>query len=580
VKLDIYRSGDTTPFTTVNGKADLNTYLNSQLVTSDSVSISSPVPVSPMLTNSQLSDLSGDWIFPDVTWTPSDVPEKVIITVAGLDKDDKDVEKNVEITNFANDPEFSTLFPEKDKEQEVIVVTGDTSAGENQPGWLFNRDVGNATPIDFNEDEKVIGDGALYVLPISNSDAPRKFIGEYFWLGDIADLDGFSYDFKIGAGGVGSDSEEFYLNVYANFAASSPSKYYDCKYDVVPSNGTTGSFETVTFDPTQSYPVTTRSGGSASPHTCPAVPADMDNEGVGSKIRAFALNTGDTSLSDADLDGYFDNVVLDTKAKVTTFDFDPDGSAPISFTSTNNGDGTASATTTSDTIKTITSSQGDVKMTIPSGTVITSEGWNGTLIAPTVVSITTAPVAEDGFENPTEIITIQVGTSDGTKVTFDKAVQLEFEGQSGNSVGWSRGGTFTPITTTCSDNTQAVGNALAAEGDCKISVGGDLFVWTKHFTDFTVYTQTATPAPATTSSGGSSSGTRIRDRVEPTPLVLGVTDSLLPTDEELTGVLTSVSGILAGIQSGNEAGDISDEDAEKLVAQLSEILTILLGLYQ
>jgi len=85
--------------------------------------------------------------------------------------------------------------------------------------------------------------------------------------------------------------------------------------------------------------------------------------------------------------------------------------------------------------------------------------------------------------------------------------------------------------------------------------------------------------PRSSGGGGSSSGTRIRDRVEPTPLVLGVVDSSLPTDEELTGVLTSVSGILVAIQSGNEAGDISDEDAEKLVAQLSEILSILLRLY-
>ena len=85
--------------------------------------------------------------------------------------------------------------------------------------------------------------------------------------------------------------------------------------------------------------------------------------------------------------------------------------------------------------------------------------------------------------------------------------------------------------------------------------------------------------PRSSGGGGSSSGTRIRDRVEPTPLVLGVVDSSLSTDEELAGVLTSVSGILVAIQSGKETGDISDEDAEKLVAQLSEILSILLRLY-
>jgi hypothetical protein len=35
--------------------------------------------------------------------------------------------------------------------------------------------------------------------------------------------------------------------------------------------------------------------------------------------------------------------------------------------------------------------------------------------------------------------------------------------------------------------------------DCKIDIGPDLIVWTKHFTTFTVYTQAAIPV----SSGGS-----------------------------------------------------------------------------
>jgi hypothetical protein len=205
------------------------------------------------------------------------------------------------------------------KVTEKIEVTGDTAAGENSPGWLFNRDLVNATPIEFNTDEMVIGDGALYVLPLSNSDAPRKFIGEYFWQGLIADLEDFSYDFKIGAGGDASDDNEFYLNVYANFGSSALTNYYDCKYDVVPTTGSTGSFTTVTFDPTSTYPVVTRG---SSLHTCPASPADMDTLSTGSTIRAFSINTGDTSLADADLDGYFDNVVVDTTTKITTFDFE------------------------------------------------------------------------------------------------------------------------------------------------------------------------------------------------------------------------------------------------------------------
>ena len=81
-------------------------------------------------------------------------------------------------------------------------------------------------------------------------------------------------------------------------------------------------------------------------------------------------------------------------------------------------------------------------------------------------------------------------------------------------------------------------------------------------------------------SGGSSSGTRVRDRVEPTPLVLGVSDSQELTAEELSAFLTSISAILAGIQSGSEAGDISDEEVTVLSAQLGKILTVLLGMFR
>ena len=44
---------------------------------------------------------------------------------------------------------------------ETIVVTENTISLAG--GWWFNRDAGNATPIEFNEDEASIGNGSLYV---------------------------------------------------------------------------------------------------------------------------------------------------------------------------------------------------------------------------------------------------------------------------------------------------------------------------------------------------------------------------------------------------------------------------------
>ena len=85
---------------------------------------------------------------------------------------------------------------------------------------------------------------------------------------------------------------------------------------------------------------------------------------------------------------------------------------------------------------------------------------------------------------------------------------------------------------------------------------------------------------SSSSGGGSSSGTRVDDRVTPTPLVLGASDSPQPTAQELPALLTGISAILAGIQSGNEAGDISDEDAEKLIIQLGQIVTVLSGMFR
>jgi hypothetical protein len=216
-----------------------------------------------------------------------------------------------------------------------VDIYGSTTAVENDPGkWFFNRDPRTATPYEFNTDASVLGLGSLYIEPIANDytgpDCTTsvidvlgdcdKFIGEYFALTPVSEVKSFSYDFKIGSGGVASDENEFYLNIYANFGVSDDTKFYDCRYDVVPAVGSTTDFATVTFDPTQAYPVTQRG---SSPFACPAIPADMDGLSAGSNIRAFNLNVGDTSGNDLGLDGYFDNVIFTTTTETLVFDFEP-----------------------------------------------------------------------------------------------------------------------------------------------------------------------------------------------------------------------------------------------------------------
>ncbi len=200
-----------------------------------------------------------------------------------------------------------------------VVVTGNSAGAENQPGWLFNRDLSTSTPFVFNTNEASIGFGSLYILPIGSTPA-NKMVAENFVNTPVEDVNAISYDFLIGSGGSLTDSDQFYMNVYANFGESDDLKYYDCRYNIIPSEGSMTNFTTVEFDPTKSYSVTTRG---SSPYTCPSVPADMNSLSSGSNIRMFALNVGDTSANDVGLDGYLDNVVVNTIAGETIYDFDP-----------------------------------------------------------------------------------------------------------------------------------------------------------------------------------------------------------------------------------------------------------------
>ena len=199
----------------------------------------------------------------------------------------------------------------------TVVVFKDTAAAENQPGWMFNRDASTDTPFAFDTEQASIGSGSLHVLPIGAT-AADKFIGELFLLAPLDGVEEISYDFRIGGAGDDFDEEQFYMNVYVNFASSAPDKFYDCRYDVIPSTGSASGFTTVSFDPNQAYPVTTRVSSPVQP--CPPVPSAM---GAGAILRAVALNVGDTSASDVGIGGYLDKVAVTISGDTTTYDFEP-----------------------------------------------------------------------------------------------------------------------------------------------------------------------------------------------------------------------------------------------------------------
>jgi len=173
---------------------------------------------------------------------------------------------------------------------------------------------------------------------------------------------------------------------------------------------------------------------------------------------------------------------------------------------------TSTATSTTATIQgamTINASTtiGAVNVEIPADIQITAgtSTWNGIINVPQVKLNSTVTVTPDSGNTAAVFSVVEIGYGD-TKLTFSKAVRLLFSGQAGKEVGYSRGGVFTKIDTVCSVDTQAVGDALPPEGDCKISIGSDLIIWTKHFTNFVTYTQTTIPASVVGGGGGGGGG--------------------------------------------------------------------------
>jgi hypothetical protein len=214
---------------------------------------------------------------------------------------------------------YGEIPPKPETEIDIYGSTYDALTDPTGTGWFFNPAPPFTAPFEFNDDEAVIGDGAFFGGPIS-SDGQSKIIANLQSFTDVATFESFSYDFNI-ASNAASDENEFYLNVYANFGSTDPNNFYDCRYDVVPSTGTVGGFETVTF--AADATVTTVTTSDSSPHTCPSTIGEMEVIDPGSVIRAFTLNIGDTGTQDTGVSGYFDNVVLEPLTELTVYDFEP-----------------------------------------------------------------------------------------------------------------------------------------------------------------------------------------------------------------------------------------------------------------
>ena len=151
---------------------------------------------------------------------------------------------------------------------------------------------------------------------------------------------------------------------------------------------------------------------------------------------------------------------------------------------------------------TITSANAsNVSVVIPISTTITSASttWDGIMMTP--VSSSVALPATSG-QTKTLGLAIKLGATD-YKLSFDKGIRILMPGQAGKHVGYLNSGeTFTEITNTCTDDSQTTANLLNSNSECKINVGADLIIWTKHFTEFATYTQTTNNSSSGSGGGG------------------------------------------------------------------------------
>ena len=191
-------------------------------------------------------------------------------------------------------------------------------------------------------------------------------------------------------------------------------------------------------------------------------------------------------------------------------------SPTFSFNDTNSLDLTPFSIITNDTnelnatvLTNLSFNSGDsnnISVQIPAGIIIigNSSLWDGTIGMPHVI-----------------IPTINTGYFSGYTLTFSKAIEvgspnislslnqpvkiiIPNEGGKSLSVGYSHDGViFVPIAT-CTTSLNETN--LPAGGSCYYDDGTNINIWTRHFTQFMTYTQTAIPSSSSSSSASGGGG--------------------------------------------------------------------------
>ena len=143
---------------------------------------------------------------------------------------------------------------------------------------------------------------------------------------------------------------------------------------------------------------------------------------------------------------------------------------------------------------------GTVSVQFPINIVMTGPTtWDGSVKLPIIQATSTQSITPDtGYTSATQAV-VELGVS-GETLTFSKAVRIYLPGMAGKLAAFVNSAGTTKITRTCDADTQTVGDALPVGAECKIDVGSDLIIWTKHFTTFVAYNQTIITTTYTTTS--------------------------------------------------------------------------------
>ncbi|MDD5738513.1 MAG: hypothetical protein PHY72_01095 [Candidatus Pacebacteria bacterium] len=127
-----------------------------------------------------------------------------------------------------------------------------------------------------------------------------------------------------------------------------------------------------------------------------------------------------------------------------------------------------------------------ITVSIPSGANIrgVASAWPDKIIVPPVATNIAANLLPAGGQVSLAIIVGHTALS----LEITKGVRIFIEGQAGKKAGYISNNVFTEIASMCAGDSQDVGDALGAGQDCKINSGSDLVIWTKHFSEFIIYT--------------------------------------------------------------------------------------------